>query len=128
MGMSLMKQLLLCKQDWDGLPNLLTVTILLDAKRSRRKKAGVPRKLCGFTMIEKGIPRQGYEILNENREVIGKVTSGTISPVLKVGIGLGYVKPDVPNREPLFISIFAINPLKRKLLSCLLEKYCGMIF
>jgi aminomethyltransferase len=58
------------------------------------KAAGIPRKLCGFTMIDKGIPRHGYEIVNEQNEMIGKVTSGTMSPVLKVGIGLGYVKPE----------------------------------
>ena len=59
-----------------------------------------------FYHDQKGIPRQGYEILNENREVIGKVTSGTISPVLKVGIGLGYVKPDCAKPgTPIYIDI-----------------------
>ena len=38
-------------------------------------------------------PRHGYEICDESAEVIGVVTSGTISPVLKIGIGMGYVKP-----------------------------------
>ena len=42
-------------------------------------------------MIDKGIPRQGYEVSNEAGETIGKVTSGSISPVLNLGIGLGYV-------------------------------------
>ena len=70
------------------------------------KAAGVTRKLCGFTMIDKGIPRQGYEILNENHEKIGQVTSGTISPVLKVGIGLGYVKPEYAKPgTPIYINI-----------------------
>jgi len=70
------------------------------------KAAGVPRKLCGFMLVEKGIPRQGYEIENENRETIGKVTSGTISPILKVGIGLGYVKPEYAKPgTPIYINI-----------------------
>jgi len=40
------------------------------------------------------IPRHGYDIVNAGGEVIGNVTSGTISPVLKTGIGMGYVKPE----------------------------------
>ena len=59
-----------------------------------QKAEGVERKLCGFTLIDKGIPRHGYEIVDENNEQIGSVTSGTMSPVLKVGIGLGYVKKE----------------------------------
>lgn len=60
----------------------------------KQKSAGVTRKLCGFQLQEKGIPRHGYEIVNENDEKIGYVTSGTISPTAKIGIGLGYVKPE----------------------------------
>jgi aminomethyltransferase len=60
----------------------------------KQKSDGVTRKLCGFTLLEKGIPRHGYEIVNMDEEPIGVVTSGTISPVLKTGIGLGYVKPE----------------------------------
>ena len=59
---------------------------------SEQKKTGVVRKLVGFEMNEKGIPRQSYPIVTENDEVIGVVTSGTMSPSLKKGIGLGYVK------------------------------------
>ena len=40
------------------------------------------------------MPRTGYEIANAEGEVIGNVTSGTMSPMLKVGIGMGYVKPE----------------------------------
>jgi len=58
---------------------------------AEQKANGVGRKLVAFEMIDRGIPRQGYEIHNEAGEVIGKVTSGTMSPSLKVGIGLGYV-------------------------------------
>ena len=60
----------------------------------KQKAEGVSRRLCGFTLQDKGIPRHGYEIVNASDEVIGTVTSGTISPMLKVGIGLGYVKPE----------------------------------
>lgn len=60
----------------------------------KQKADGVSRKLCAFTLQDKGIPRNGYEIVNADDEVIGNVTSGTMSPTLKVGIGLGYVKPE----------------------------------
>lgn len=55
------------------------------------KEAGPQRKLIAFELTEKGIPRQGYAILNENGEQIGQVTSGTMSPSLKKPIGMGYV-------------------------------------
>jgi aminomethyltransferase len=57
----------------------------------KQKEEGVKRKLVGFKMIDKGIPRHDYQIKNSAGEVIGKVTSGTMSPMLGVGIGLGYV-------------------------------------
>ncbi len=56
-----------------------------------QKTEGVTRKLRGFVMLEKAIPRHGYEIVNENGNTIGTVTSGTMSPVLNKGIGLGYI-------------------------------------
>ena len=54
-------------------------------------KKGSKRKLIGFKLIEKSIPRSGYEVFNINSKLIGKVTSGTFSPVLKKGIGLAYL-------------------------------------
>lgn len=60
----------------------------------KQKSEGVKRKLFGFTMADKGIPRTGYEIVNADDEVIGQVTSGTMSPMLKRGIGLGYVSTE----------------------------------
>ena len=54
-------------------------------------KKGSKRKLIGFKLIEKSIPRSGYEVFDINRKIIGKVTSGTFSPVLKKGIGLAYL-------------------------------------
>jgi aminomethyltransferase len=60
----------------------------------RQKAEGVSRKLVGFEMIDKGIPRHGYEINDENGNKIGEVTSGTQSPSLGKAIGLGYVSKD----------------------------------
>lgn len=60
----------------------------------KQKADGVTRKLCAFTLSERGIPRQGYKIVNSDDEEIGEVTSGTMSPMMKVGIGMGYVKPE----------------------------------
>ena len=54
-------------------------------------KKGSKRKLIGFKLIEKSIPRSGYEVFDINSKLIGKVTSGTFSPVLKKGIGLAYL-------------------------------------
>ncbi len=55
------------------------------------KDAGLTRKLVGFEMIDRGIPRHDYPILDEHGNIIGKVTSGTQSPSLNKAIGLGYV-------------------------------------
>ena len=63
-----------------------------------QKDTGVARKLVGFIMEEKGIPRGDYEILNTQNQVIGRVTSGSISPSMNVGIGLGYV--DIQSSMP----------------------------
>ena len=56
-----------------------------------QKEAGVQKKLVGFEMLERGIPRHDYEIKNVQGQVIGRVTSGTQSPMLEKGIGMGYV-------------------------------------
>ncbi|MCX6252820.1 MAG: glycine cleavage system aminomethyltransferase GcvT [Bacteroidetes bacterium] len=56
-----------------------------------QKKNGVARKLVGFEMIDMGIPRHGYDIVDEHHNVIGEVTSGTMSPSLKIPVGMGYV-------------------------------------
>ncbi|TCN70636.1 glycine cleavage system aminomethyltransferase GcvT [Acetobacteroides hydrogenigenes] len=60
----------------------------------KQKKEGVSRKLVGFEMIDRGIPRQHYDLCDAEGNVIGEVTSGTMSPMLKIGIGMGYVKPE----------------------------------
>lgn len=61
--------------------------------RNKRPKEPV-RKLVGFEMIDRGIPRHGYELVDEDGGKIGIVTSGTMSPMRKIGIGMGYVKPE----------------------------------
>jgi aminomethyltransferase len=61
---------------------------------SEQKKSILKRKLVAFELDEKGIPRRGYDIVDSNGKAIGKVTSGTMSPSLKKGIGLGYVAPE----------------------------------
>ena len=61
------------------------------AALKQQKEAGVQRKLVGFKMVDKGIPRHDYPIKDAQGNTIGKVTSGTQSPMLNVGIGLGYV-------------------------------------
>ena len=60
----------------------------------RQKEQGLQRKLTGFEMIDRGIPRHGYEMVNAAGEVIGQVTSGTQSPSLKKAIGMAYLRPE----------------------------------
>ena len=58
---------------------------------ARQKAEGVNRKLVAFRLTERGVPRHGYELADTAGHIIGHVTSGTMSPSLKVGIGMGYV-------------------------------------
>ncbi|MGF6926544.1 aminomethyltransferase [Chitinophaga sp. W2I13] len=59
---------------------------------AKQKAEGVTKKLVGFEMVDKGIPRHDYEIRDAEGNVIGRVTSGTQSPSMQKAIGLGYVK------------------------------------
>jgi aminomethyltransferase len=61
------------------------------ANLKKQKEDGVKKKLVGFKMIDKGIPRHDYILKDAAGNIIGKVTSGTQSPLLSIGIGLGYV-------------------------------------
>lgn len=78
------------------------ITKLVDGKEAligrdvlqNHKDGGSNRKLVAFELIDKGVPRQHYPIVTENGEVIGEVTSGTMSPCEKKGIGMGYVTKD----------------------------------
>jgi aminomethyltransferase len=79
----------------------------VDADRLKaEKEAGVSRKLIGFELIDRGIPRHDYRILDANGNVIGKVTSGTQGPSVKKAIGMGYVNTEfaAPDSE-IFIEI-----------------------
>ena len=71
-----------------------------------QKQNGVAQKLVGFEMVERGIPRHDYEIVDADGATIGKVTSGTQSPSLQKAIGLGYVKTDLAKEgQEIFIKI-----------------------
>jgi aminomethyltransferase len=72
----------------------------------QQKQDGVQRKLVGFEMIDRGIPRHDYEIVDADGNVIGKVTSGTQSPSLQKAIGMGYVKNEFAKEgNEIFINI-----------------------
>lgn len=85
----------------DNKPNLIG----RDAIKAH-KEGGYTRKLVGFELQERGIPRQHYPITDMDGNVIGEVTSGTQSPVMKKGVGLGYVKKEFAAVDtPIKISI-----------------------
>ena len=69
-----------------------TKDFINSAQIKQQKETGVDRKLVGFILREKGIPRSHYPIFNVHGDIIGEVTSGTMSPTMGIGIGLGYVK------------------------------------
>lgn len=60
----------------------------------KQKESGIERQLTGFKMIDRGIPRQGYDLVDAEGSKIGVVTSGTQSPSLNQGIGMGYLKKE----------------------------------
>ena len=71
-----------------------------------QKEAGVSKKLIGFEMIDRGIPRNGYQINNADGMAIGHVTSGTMGPSVKKAIGLGYVNIEyVSENQDIFLEI-----------------------
>ncbi len=72
----------------------------------KQKEEGVKRKLIGFELTERGIPRHDYEIVDKDGKNIGIVTSGTMAPSLNKGIGMGYVTVEnsTPDTE-IFIQI-----------------------
>ena len=76
------------------------------ANLKAEKENGVAQKLVGFEMLDRGIPRHDYEILDADGNKIGRVTSGTQSPTLKKSIGLGYVNKDFAKEgTEIYISI-----------------------
>ena len=73
---------------------------------AKQKEEGITRKLVGFEMQEKAIPRHDYLVVDAEGNEIGKVTSGTMSPMTKIGIGLAYVaKPHFKIDSEIFIQI-----------------------
>jgi aminomethyltransferase len=76
-----------------------------------QKEAGVKRKLVGFEMVDRGIPRHGYPIADTNGNVIGEVTSGTMSPSLNKGIGLGYIPVEYSQPETSINVIIRDKPV-----------------
>lgn len=72
----------------------------------KQKAEGVSRKRVGIEMRDKGIPRHGYELMDSEGRVIGHVTSGSISPVLKIGIAMGYVEtPFSKTGTEIFVNV-----------------------
>jgi aminomethyltransferase len=81
----------------------------------QQKQAGVSRKLVGFEMIDRGIPRHDYPIVDADGNNIGRVTSGTQSPSLQKAIGMGYVNTEVAKEgAEIYISI-RDNKVKAKI-------------
>ncbi len=81
----------------------------------KQKENGASRKLVAFEMIDRGIPRHDYSIVNEAGEEIGKVTSGTMSPSMKIAIGLGYVKKEHSSIDTEIFIAVRKKQLKAKL-------------
>lgn len=81
----------------------------------KQKENGLEKSLAGFKMIDKGIPRHDYFIQSMQGEIIGKVTSGTQSPCLKEGIGLGYVKAEYKNLDTEINILIRDKRLKAKI-------------
>jgi aminomethyltransferase len=83
-------------------------------KHLKIKQEGAQKKLVGFELIDRGIPRQHYELLSSSGEKIGEVTSGTQSPSLNKGIGIGYVKADFAKIGTEILVQVRNNQLKAK--------------
>ncbi len=83
-----------------------TKNFVMSDYHKKIKEQGPEQKLCGFEMIDRGIPRQHYTILDADGNTIGEVTSGTQSPTLNKAIGIGYVKAALAKEgQEIYISI-----------------------
>lgn len=80
----------------------------------KQKNEGAAKKLVGFEMIDKGIARHGYEIVDDAGNVIGVVTSGTQSPSLQKAIGMGYVNTDLAKLGNTINVLVRNNKIKAK--------------
>ena len=73
---------------------------------AKQKEEGITRKLVGFELTDKGVPRHDYPVVDAEGNVIGKVTSGTQSPMKKIGLGIAYVdKPHFKLGTEIFIQV-----------------------
>lgn len=79
-----------------------------------QKVNGVSKKLVGFEMIERGIPRHDYQIVDANGKIIGKVTSGTQSPSLNKAIGMGYVATEFSKADSEIFVLIREKAIKAK--------------
>ena len=77
-----------------------------------QKTNGVTKKLVGFEMIDRGIPRHDYQIADAAGNIIGKVSSGTQSPTLNKAIGLGYVSTEFSKTGTEIYIIIREKPIK----------------
>jgi aminomethyltransferase len=84
------------------------------ANIEQHKLQGGSKKLVGFEMIDRGIPRHDYPIADASGAIIGKVTSGTQSPSLNKAIGLGYVKTEFSKADTEIFIIIRDKPIKAK--------------
>jgi aminomethyltransferase len=80
----------------------------------KQKTEGVSKKLVGFEMIDRGIPRHDYPIADANGTIIGKVTSGTQSPTLNKAIGMGYVQKDFAKADTEIFVMIRDKAIKAK--------------
>jgi len=79
-----------------------------------QKEAGIQKKLVGFEMIDRGIPRHDYEIADAEGNIIGKVTSGTQAPSLQKAIGMGYIAKDFTKEGTEVFILIRNTPIKAK--------------
>lgn len=84
------------------------------AKIEKQKTDGVTKKLVGFEMIDRGIPRHDYQIADAQGNIIGKVTSGTQSPTLNIAIGMGYVNKDFAKADTEIYIMIRDKAIKAK--------------
>lgn len=84
------------------------------AYMERQKAEGCTRRLVGFTMVERGIPRHEYQIADAEGNIIGHVTSGTMSPSLKIGIGMGYVDSRFAKPDTEIAIVIRERPIKAR--------------
>ncbi|MBK8883027.1 MAG: glycine cleavage system aminomethyltransferase GcvT [Bacteroidales bacterium] len=83
----------------------------------KQKENGVDRRLKGFVMIDRGIPRQHYEVVSAEGEIIGEVTSGTMSPMMKQGIGMAYLNKEYWKPDTIIFIRIRNKDLKAKIVN-----------